>query len=219
MDVRRAIIMLSMFRRPWDEFFKTRISRMLEEKKRLLDIGGGLRLATDKSNRNDPRNRWIVERIRERGVDYRVLDYVDTFHPDIVGDIQDLPLTDSSEEAIACIAVLEHVENPIKAASELYRVLAPGGYCLVYVPFLYYYHAHDGYYRDYWRFTKDSLESLFAPFSVIEMQNVRGPLETLVRLSPLGRTDFFQDIAYLFDKAFGKLSSKQTSGYYVFLRK
>ncbi len=184
-----------------------------------MDIGGGLRLGKEKSNRHNPASLWIAEEIKARGVTYRVLDYVATYHPDIVGDIQDLPLPDNSEEAITCIAVLEHVENPIKGAQEMHRVLQPGGYCYVYVPFLYYYHAMPGYYGDYWRFTEDSLRSIFKQFKSIEIQSVRGPLETLVRLSPLGRGRFFQDIAFLLDKAFGKLSSKQVSGYFIFMQK
>lgn len=208
-----------MFTRPWNTFYRERIERILCDKKQVLDIGGGLRLATDRSNRENRDNVWITERFKERGVTYIVLDYVDTYHPDIVGDIQDLPLPDASQEAIVCNAVLEHVEDPIKGAREMYRVLEPGGYCFVYVPFLYYYHAHEGYYHDYWRFTKDSLQSMFKGFSVIEICSVRGPLETLIRLSPLGRGAFFQDLAFLLDKALGKLSSQQTSGFFVFLKK
>ena len=185
----------------------------------LRDIGGGVRLSTQHSSRADPRNAWIAQRIKEKNISYKVLDYVDTYHPDIVGDIQDLPLRSDSQEAVACIAVLEHVENPFKAASEMHRVLKSGGCALVYVPFLYYYHAEDGYYGDYWRFTEDSLRHLFAPFALVEIQKVRGPLETLVRLSPLGRHALFADAAFLLDRAFGKLSSKQTSGYFVFLQK
>ena len=208
-----------MFTRPWDIFYRDRLGRMLRDKSAILDIGGGLRFAADRSNRSDTGKQWIADTIRERGIAYTVLDYVDTYHPDIVGDIQDLPLPDASQEAIVCNAVLEHVENPIKAAEELFRVLKPGGYCFVYVPFLYYYHAHKDYYLDYWRFTKDSLRSIFGKFATIEIQNVRGPLETLVRLSPLGRVKIFQDVAYLLDVAFGKLSSNQTSGFFVFLEK
>jgi len=48
---------------------------------------------------------------------------------------------------------------------------------------------------------------------------VRGALETLTRLSPLGRYQFFSNIAFVLDTFFGKLSSKQTSGYYIFLQK
>ena len=211
--------MMKLLERPWDVFFRTRIARILVEKKSLLDIGGGLRLTKDKANRSDPTRAWIAEEIEKRGTTYLILDYVDTYHPDIVGDVQDLPLADSSQEAITCISVLEHVENPIKAVAELHRVLKPGGLCFLYMPFLYYYHAERGYYGDYWRFTEDTVRKLCAPFATTELMAVRGPLETIVRLTPLGRGKFFQHIAYLLDGLVGKRSSKQVSGYYVFLTK
>lgn len=207
-----------MFTRPWGTFFDDKLAHIVREKREILDIGGGLRIDTSRSNRLDTNNA-IEKLLKEAGTSYKVLDYVDTYAPDIIGSVEDMPLPDNSEGAIVCLSVLEHVENPIKAAAELYRVLEPGGYCLVYVPFLYYYHAERGYYKDYWRFTEDSLNFMFKPFSSIEMQPVRGPLETLVRLSPLGRWSLPQDIGYLLDRMFGKLTSKQTSGYTVFLQK
>ena len=208
-----------MFTRPWEQFFKEKLVHIFEHAHEVLDIGGSLRIDAARNNRLDPHNAWIIDEIQRCGTSYKILDYVDTYHPDIVGDIQALPMPDNSQEAVLCIAVLEHVENPFKAAGELYRVLKPGGYCLVYVPFLYYYHAERGYYGDFWRYTRDSLEHLFKPFGTIEIQNVRGAFETWIRLSPLGRWRVFGDAAFLIDKATGKLNSKQTSGYYVFLRK
>lgn len=208
-----------MLTRPWDIFFKERMQRILGDKHKILDIGGGLRISTDRSNREDRKNHWIGEEIKQRGIEYRVLDYVDTYHPDLVGDIQDLPLEDESEQAIICNAILEHVENPFKASAELYRVLEKGGYCFVYVPFLYYYHAEKGYYGDYWRYTEDTIRMLFKPFRTIEIQRVRGALETLTRLSPLGRWSMFSNVAFILDTFFGKLNSKQTSGYFIFLVK
>lgn len=207
-----------MLERPWDLFYKRSLERLLE-KRSILDIGGSLRFAGDRANRVDPKSAWIGERIEERGITYQVLDYVDTYKPDIVGDIQDLPLPDNSQESIVCAAVLEHIEDPVKAAREIYRVLAPGGFCLIYVPFLYYYHAEEGYYGDYWRFTPDSLRFMFKSFSSIEICAVRGPLETLLRLSPLGRYRMFEHIGFVLDRFFGKLSSKQVSGYHAFLTK
>jgi SAM-dependent methyltransferase len=208
-----------MFTRPWEIFFDDKIRRILTEKKGLLDIGGGLRIDPSRNNRLDSSRSWIVSMIKECAVSYRVLDYVDTYNPDIVGDIQNLPLPNESQEALICNAILEHVENPIKAVQELYRVLMPGGLCFMYVPFLYYYHAEKGYYGDYWRFTDDGIRSMCKSFSSIELAPVRGPVEALVRLSPLGRTKFLCDIGFLIDKMTGKLSSKQVGGYYVFLRK
>lgn len=43
------------------------------------------------------------------------------------GDLQDLDLQDNIFDKIICVSVLEHVENPIKAAKELWRLLKPGG--------------------------------------------------------------------------------------------
>lgn len=205
--------------KPWDAFLKERMTRMLREKKSLIDIGGGLRISKEKGNRFDPRNIWIADAIRENKVDYKILDPVPDYAPDIVGDIHKLPFKDNSEEAICCIAVLEHVEDPFKASEEMFRVLSPGGMCMIYVPFLYYFHAEKGYYGDYWRFTKDGLALMFKKFSKVEIQPVRGAIGTLVRLTPLGRSRFLEHLAYYADIITGKLSSKQVSGYFVFLIK
>ena len=209
---------MNLTERPWDRFFREKVA-ILVNATRLLDIGAGLRIDARYGNRVNPAHAWITTLLKQKGTEYVVLDYVDTYHPHIVGDIQDLPLPDASEEAIACIAILEHVENPFKSFAELYRVLQPGGKCLLYVPFLYYYHAEGSYYKDYWRFTRDSLEALTKPFSAVELRTVRGAFETLVRLSPLGRWRFWCDLAFLLDKATGKLDSKQVSGHYVWLTK
>ena len=208
-----------MLTRPWDTFARERITRIIEEADEILDIGGGLRIDESRNNRLEPKNTWIRERMENRGVRYKVLDYVPDYHPDIVGDIQNLPLADNSQHAILCNAVLEHVEDPFKATRELYRTLKSGGFCFVYVPFLYYYHAERGYYGDYWRFTEDSLKLLFKTFRVVEIQKVRGPFETLVRLTPLGRFALFQNLAFIIDRLTGKLGSAQTSGYFVYLQK
>lgn len=202
---------------PWDEFFKDKITRIFTEKKSVLDIGGGLRVAKEKNNRYDPRRAWIIPYLSK--VDYKIMDPVPDYHPDIVGDIHAMPFKNDSQEAVICMAVLEHVEDPIRAAKEMHRVLKPGGYCFVYVPFLYYYHAEVGYYADYWRFTADALKYMFKDFKTVEIQPVRGAFGTWMRLSPLGRFRFVENLAFYFDKLTGKLGSKQVSGYNVFLVK
>ena len=156
----------------WDTFFKEKIVRIFSDKKTVIDIGGGLRIDISKNNRIDESRAWI--RPYASKVDYKVMDPVPTYHPDIVGDIHKMPFADNSIDAIICIAVLEHVENPILAAAEIKRVLKTGGYAFVYVPFLYYYHAEKGYYGDYWRFTKDTIAFLFKGFKTVEISPVRG---------------------------------------------
>ncbi len=201
----------------WDKFFNEKIEKIFTEKKSIIDIGGGLRVLKKRGNRYDKSREWILPLIKQ--VDYKILDPVPDYNPDIVGDIHNLPFDDNSQEAIICMAVLEHVENPIKACQEIYRVLKPGGYCFVYVPFLFYYHAHKGYYKDYWRFTKDSINILFKDFSVIEKQSVRGAFKTWIKLSPLGRYKLFLKLANRIDFLTGKIKSNQVSGYNIFLIK
>lgn len=198
----------------WDKFFEERVRDVLTEKKSVIDIGGGLRAVKKKGNWYDERNSWMAPLLEK--ISYRVMDPVPDFHPDIVGDIHKIPLPADSEDAIICLSVLEHVEDPIRAVAEMRRVLKQGGYCLVYVPFLYYYHAEAGYYKDYWRFTKDTIHFLFKDFSRVEFENVRGAFAAWVKISPLGRSKIILRIASFIDTAFGKEKSSQTSGYYIF---
>ncbi len=202
---------------PWEDFFRAKITKIFTESKNVLDIGGGLRVAKDKNNRYLAKNEWILPLLQN--VDYKVLDPVPDYNPDIVGDIHDLPFTDNSLDAIICNAVLEHVKNPFKAVEEMHRVLKPGGHCFVYVPFLYYYHPMKGYYADYWRFTSDGIDELFKQFSSTEKQNVRGAIETWMHLSPLAKYKTPNYLASLLDRAFNKITSNQTSGFNVFLIK
>ena len=118
----------------WDQFFKEKITKIFKDKNTVVDIGGGLRISQDKGNRYDKSREWLLPLLKN--VDYKILDPISKYKPDIVGDIHNLPFDKNSQEAIICIAILEHVEDPIKACQELHRVLKPGGYCFVYVPFL-----------------------------------------------------------------------------------
>lgn len=195
-------------------FATEKLTKIFTEKKAVLDIGGGLRISTRQGNRFDPKRQWIAD--LAKGVNYSVMDPVPDFNPDVVGDIHHMPFKDEELEAIICESVLEHVEEPILAASELYRTLKKGGYCFVYVPFLYYYHAEQGYYKDYWRFTEDAVRYIFREFSSIEIAPKRGPLETWLHLNPF--TQRFEALGKHIDR-FMKKDSQQVSGWSIFLVK
>ena len=53
---------------------------------------------------------------------------------DVKADICDLPFEDDRFEVILCNHVLEHIPDDRKALSELYRVMAPGGWGIFQIP-------------------------------------------------------------------------------------
>lgn len=106
------------------------------------------------------------------GSDIRKTDFAD-----MIADAQDLPYRDESADAVICQAVLEHVKNSSKVISEIIRVLKPGGYLFVDVPFLQGYHALP---HDYRRFTLTGLETELDDLEKIESGVSVGPTTTLL---------------------------------------
>lgn len=53
----------------------------------------------------------------------------------VKADIHDLPFQDYHFDVAICNHVLEHVENDLQAMKEIYRVLKPGGWAILQVPF------------------------------------------------------------------------------------
>ena len=50
-------------------------------------------------------------------------------------DIHVMPFSENTFDVVLCNHVLEHVRDDIKAMSEIYRVLKPGGWAILQVPF------------------------------------------------------------------------------------
>lgn len=192
-------------------FFREKITKIFEKNGEIIDIGGGLRIDPKRNNRGI-HNSWATG--LAKNANYKILDKVADYNPDIIGDIHNLPFKDNSIDSILCISVLEHVEEPSKAVKEIYRSLKPGGYCFIQVPFIYYYHPLAGYYKDYYRFTRDGLEYLLRDFSSVEIINSKGALATVMNLFPLfsKRTSLFD----ILDKLFGKSATNQTNFFSVF---
>ena len=76
---------------------------------------------------------------------------------DVIADAHFLPFKDKSFDIIYSIAVLEHVKKPWVVAEEMARILRPGGYVVLEVPFLNVIHSN----HDYFRFTDRGIRSLF----------------------------------------------------------
>jgi SAM-dependent methyltransferase len=84
---------------------------------------------------------------------------------DFVADAHRIPLGDQSVDGVLIQAVLEHVLEPDRVVSEVWRVLKKGGVVYSETPFLQ--QVHEGAY-DFSRFTHSGHRYLFRWFSVID---------------------------------------------------
>lgn len=105
-----------------------------------LDFGAGLKFVSDYS---------------EHSINLEIEAYPTT---DIVAAGQRLPFPDNTFEGVFSLSVLEHVSDPFKCASEMARVLKPGGKLLIGAPFLFQEH---GYPEHYYNMTRRGVANLF----------------------------------------------------------
>jgi SAM-dependent methyltransferase len=78
---------------------------------------------------------------------------------DVMGVGEALPFHDDTFDAVLSFSVLEHVKDPFRCASEISRVLKPGGRLMCCVPFLQPLH---GYPHHYYNMTHQGLANLFS---------------------------------------------------------
>jgi SAM-dependent methyltransferase/uncharacterized protein YbaR (Trm112 family) len=99
----------------------------------------------------------------------------------VAGDAHNLPFLDNSVNVAWLSAVLEHIQQPFLVMNEVYRVLKPGGYVLISVPFLQYLHGSP---YDYFRYTKYGLRSVCNDFAEVKAgASYTGPMGTLIQLA------------------------------------
>lgn len=117
--------------------------RDLPEEAWVLDAGAGLRKFPAKNV-----------------INMEIYDYPST---DVLAIGQDLPFANETFDAVLSLAVLEHVDDPFLCASELVRVLKPGGKVFVSIPFL---QAEHGYPSHYFNATRFGVQRLFRDLSL-----------------------------------------------------
>ena len=95
----------------------------------------------------------------------------------VVADAHDLPFPVDLFQRVECDAVLEHVKRPDQVVREIERVLAPGGFAHIVVPFCHPFHEYP---KDFHRFTPDWLRELAGGLEVVAQGWRTGPTATLL---------------------------------------
>lgn len=81
---------------------------------------------------------------------------------DRIEDVQCLSFADQTVGAVLMLETLEHVENPLQAMAEIFRVLRPGGVVLISSCMDFPVHEYPA---DYWRFAPQGFDLLLRRFS------------------------------------------------------
>ncbi|MDJ0777237.1 MAG: methyltransferase domain-containing protein [Gammaproteobacteria bacterium] len=150
--------------------------------------------------------------------------------PDIVDDIcAPSRLEPARYDGIVCLSVLEHVYDPFAAIDTMYRLLIPGGYLLLHLPFHYRYHAPpDLAFADCYRFSRDGIAWMLRDFESVELYPIRGAWSSMINLRRFWKKTiearFGLRAARWLDRLLAKPGRRptdelQVSGYYVWARK
>jgi SAM-dependent methyltransferase len=131
----------------------------------ILDCGAGLR-----------------RKLFSNVVNFEPVPYEST---DVQGIAEALPFADNSFAAVVSLSVLEHVKDPQKAAKEMIRVLKPGGYIHLEVPFLIQEH---GFPHHYYNMTTRGLANLVESECTVIDQQVPSYGHPLYSLIPMLET-------------------------------
>lgn len=126
----------------------------------VLVIGGGTVGNGVEAMYADPRIRLIAFDVYESQI------------TQFVADAHQIPLASESIDAVLVQAVLEHVLDPNRVVSEIWRVLRHGGIVYAETPFLQ--QVHAGAY-DFTRYTSSGHRYLFRAFEEIRAGPVAGP--------------------------------------------
>lgn len=196
-----------MKREKSDSFVRHAMERVAKERV-VLDVGGGERFS-----------KWLApykELFSE--CEYKTFDYDASTGADVVGDIHAIPLPDESVDGIICSSVLEHVQDPRKAMSEMTRILKKGGVMYFYMPSTYPYHARKGHYPDYWRCFSDTIDEFFSSYGQVEVQKRGGYFMALSFFVPKQEKMRFilTPVAEFFDKLLKTEDRHTTAGFHVY---
>lgn len=190
----------------------------------VVDLGAG----------SAPYRNWFESRCDR----YVTVDWHNSLHagrPDVLADLNSpIPLARESADCIVSVAVLEHLRQPQVMLNKAARMLRPGGFILLHVPFQWWVHEAP---HDYFRYTPYALRFMFqtAGFTDVMIEPaggiatqfalkanyllrrlVRGPryLRAAIGLALLPVWHAFQFGAIVFDRL-DRSPDLETVGYFV----
>lgn len=141
---------------------RDRLEAMLSEygsnSTKILDLGSG----------NSPYQKFFPNAIR--------VDFEKDLTTTVIADAQNLPFKNNSFNLIICTEVLEHLENPAKAAAEMKRILKIGGRLILTTRFIFPIHNSP---HDFFRFTKYGLRNIFSSWRIDTIREDTTELETI----------------------------------------
>ena len=126
-----------------------------------------------------PLGRWnlYIGGAGSRVAGYVNVDLVALAGVDVQANAEALPFRAGIFQRVECDAVMEHVERPELVMREIARVLAPGGFAHIVVPFCHPFHEYP---RDFRRFTPDGLQQIAGPLEIVAEGWRTGPTATLL---------------------------------------
>jgi len=105
------------------------------------------------------------------------VDHTESIHGlsriDVAATAYAIPVKEASFDTVLLTAVLEHLEEPETALTEMFRILKPGGTLILSVPLFWHLHEEP---RDFYRYTKYGLSYLLtkAGFKTLQLKSLSG---------------------------------------------
>lgn len=119
---------------------------------------------------------------------YIALDLQKTEFVTVIGNGEQIPFQDATFDLVIATEVFAYFEHPRRSASEIHRVLKPGGLFIASVPAV----APRFGDEEYWRFLPRGLRSLFSAFGKLTITPEVSNLGGFCRLLNLGFHDFLR---------------------------
>lgn len=129
----------------------------------------------------------------DRNIEYYSSDFEDEFIAEYHYDITNIDCADNTFDLIICYHILEHIIEDEKAMHELFRILRPGGTCLIQTPF----QKGEDIYEDYSIVTKEGRLKAFGQEDHVRVYSVKG-LENRLKKNSFKNVEIeeFEENAY-----------------------